>query len=377
MEHISTYPQAVDALRNHYQPTDLISSRRMSHLMVSANLHTFLPSLPVAEHDQFFADILYYQALAGVDEKLIVKAAEISLTGMTDSLWDAAAGKPTIFCTCHLGSYRLLGLMLTRLGIQFNLLIDTQTITKQGERFIRTQREAAQYFGKPECEMGLIDAEQPSSGLQLIRTLKQGKSLVVYLDGNTGTGGVTRQDDKLVGVDFLGKPILARKGISYLSVATQTPIVPIFAYRDSPYTNAMHVFDAVMAPPGRGTAAERDQICASLTQQLYNDFSTTLSQYPAQWEGWLYVQKYLDLPKLRATYPATQSGTPTKTDWLFNHQRYVNVADGDTTVLFDKHLYRSFRVTRQLGDLLSGPVRLDTVQKPELLEMLISQEILC
>ena len=375
MEKTTTYPQAVDALRTHYQPTDLISSRRMSHLMVSANLHTFLPNLPLAEHDQFFADVLYYQALAGVDEKIIAKAGELSLTGAPDSLWDAAAGKPTIFCTCHLGSYRLLGLLLTRLGIQFNLLIDSQTITKQGERFLRIQREATRYFGQPQCEMGLIDAEQSSSGLQLIRTLKQGKSLVVYLDGNTGAGGVTRQDDKLVGVDLLGKPILARKGIAFLSMATQTPIVPIFAYRDGPYTNAMHVFDPVTSPPA--PAADRDQVCASVTQQLYNDFSTTLSQYPTQWEGWLYVQKYLDLPRLRATYPARQPGISTKTDWLFNHQRYANVADGDTAVLFDKHLYRSFRVTRQLGDLLNGPIRLDTIQKPELVEMLIGQEILC
>ncbi len=66
-----------------------------------------------------------------------------------------------------------------------------------------------------------------------------------------------------------------------------------------------------------------------------------------------------------------------KTNWLFNHQRYANVADGDTTVLFDKHLYRSFRVTRQLGDLLNDPVQLQAIQKPELIDMLIGQEILC
>ncbi len=132
MEQTTTYPQVVDTLRNSYQPAALIGSRRMSHLMTSANLHTFLPTLSASEHDQFFADILYYQALAGVDEKLIAKVAELSLTGAPDSLWDAAAGKPTIFCTCHLGSYRLLGLLLTRLGMTFNLLIDTQTYTKSG-----------------------------------------------------------------------------------------------------------------------------------------------------------------------------------------------------------------------------------------------------
>lgn len=376
MEKTTTYPQVVDTLRNSYQPAELIGSRRMSHLMTSANLHTFLPTLSAAEHDQFFADILYYQALAGVDEKIIAKVAELSLTGAPDSLWDAAAGKPTIFCTCHLGSYRLLGLLLTRLGMKFNLLIDTQTYTNQGERFLRIHGEAARYFGQPQSEMGLIDAEQSSSGLQLIRTLKQGKSLVVYLDGNTGAGGVNRQDDKLVGVDFLGKPILARKGIAYLSMATQTPIVPIFAYRDGPYTNAMHVFDPVTTPPT--PAADRDRVCATVTQQLYNDFSTMLGKYPAQWEGWLYVQKYLDMPRLRAAYPAKAAErTTAKTNWLFNHQRYANVVDGDTAVLFDKHLYRSFRVTRQLGDLLNGPVQLDAIQKPALIDMLIGQEILC
>lgn len=376
METAITYPQAVDALRNHYQPTTLISSRRMNHLLVSANLTTFLPHLPATDHDQLFADILYYQALAGVDEKIVAKVADLTLAGAADSLWDAAAGKPTIFCTCHLGSYRLLGLLLTRLGMKFSLLIDTQTFTNQGEKFLRIHREAVHYFDQPQSEMGLIDAEQSSSGLQLIRTLKQGKSLVVYLDGNTGAGGVTRQDDKLVGVDLLGQPILARKGIAYLSMATQAPIVPIFAYRDTPYTNVMHAFEPVTAPPT--PAADRDQVCAAVTQQLYDNFSTMVSQYPAQWEGWLYVQKYLDLIKLRATYPAGEpAAVASKPEWLFNHQRYANMADGDTTVLFDKHLYRSFRVTRQLGELLTGPVRLDAIQKPELIDMLIGQAILC
>ncbi|MEZ0611336.1 hypothetical protein ACAW74_22685 [Fibrella sp. WM1] len=372
-----TYEQAVDALRIHYDTTDLISSRPQSHLMVAANLQTFLPNVPAADYDHFFADILYYQHLAGMDEKIVTKAAELVITGDADGLWDAAAGKPTIFCTCHLGSYRLLGLLLTRLGLKFSLLIDTNTFQKQGEKFMRIHREAAALFNQPNADMTLIDAEQPSAGIQLIRALKQGRILIAYLDGNTGAGGVTRQDDKLVGVDFLGKPLLARKGIAFLSVATQAPIVPIFAYRPDAYTNAVQVFTPIT--PTETSAAEREAVCASITQRLYDDFATTLRQYPSQWEGWLYVQKYLDLNRLRATYPATTApAIADKTDWFFNHTRYANVPDGNTAVLFDKHLYRSFRVTRQLGELLNAPsVRLEAIRKPELIDMLVGQAIVC
>jgi lauroyl/myristoyl acyltransferase len=375
-----TYEQVVDSTRASYDNApELATKRAETYLMVSANLRTFLPDLPPADYARFFADILYYQHIAGIDEKIVTKAGDMIIEGMTDGLWDAVAGKPTIFCTCHLGSYRLMNLVLARLGAPFSLLIDNRTYREQGEKFIRIQDEAAVHFGQKPGQMALIDAEQPTAGLQLIRALKQGRILVAYLDGNTGTGGVTRQDDKLVGVEFLGRPLLARKGIAFLSVATQTPIVPVFAYRPDAYTNVLHVMEA--RHPGHVPAEAREATVATLTQHLYDDFATLLRQYPSQWEGWFYVQKYLDLAAIRAGYEAAPvADRPAKTDWLFNHDRYANVPDpsGNAALLFDKHLYRSFKITDQLSELLRAPsIRLDAIRKPELIEMLVRQGILC
>ncbi len=373
-----TYNQYLDDLRIPYEAaSDPAPTHAQTYMMLSANLNTFMPNLPSTEYFPFLRDVLYHQRIAAIDEKLVEKAGDVMLTGLTDSLWDAVAGKPTIFCTCHLGSYRILNTFLARIGAKISLLIDNQAYQQQGEKFIRIYDEVAAHFNQPQGNLTLINAEQPSAGMQLMRSLRQGRILVAYLDGNTGAGGVTRQDDKLVSIDFLNRPLLARKGLAFLSIATQTPIVPVFSFRPDRYSNTLHVMEPRVPTPV--AHEEREAAYATLTQCLYNDFATLLRQYPSQWEGWLYVHKYLDLPKLRAQYVAPPAHDVTaKTEWQFNHDRYTNLAKGDTAVLFDKHLYRSIRVTSQLGELLRNPsVRFDAgTVKSDLIKMLFDQAIL-
>lgn len=374
-----TYNQHLDDLRIPYEATsDPTQHYAQTYMMLSANLHTFMPHLPSTEYLPFLRDVLYYQRIAGIDEKLVEKADDVTVTGLADSLWDAVAGKPTILCTCHLGSYRVLNTFLARIGAKISLLIDNQAYQQQGEKFIRIYDEIAAHYNQPQGNLTLINAEQPSAGMQLMRALKQGRILVAYLDGNTGAGGVTRQDNKLVSIDFLNRPLLARKGLAFLSIATQTPIVPVFSFRPDRYSNTLHVMEPRVPVPVAHD--EREAAYANLTQLLYNDFATLLRQYPSQWEGWLYVHKYLDLPKLRAQYVAPPVHEITaKSDWQFNHDRYTNLAKGDTAILFDKHLYRSIRVTGQLGELLRNPsVRFDAgTIKSDLINMLFEQAILC
>ncbi|MGV2385227.1 MAG UNVERIFIED_CONTAM: hypothetical protein LOD86_08165 [Thermobifida fusca] len=344
--------------------------------VASASLSHLLPEVARADHDTLLREVFFHQSWAALDQQQLSLADDrgdaafdfiLGSTQVVDTanvLRRAAAGEPFVFCTFHYGSYRLLAGVLASRGVDFSLVIDQSTIKSQAEKFTALY-QAFRSRRQTEVHMEILDAEDPRVGLQAIRRVKRGGSLVLYIDGNTGTGGVRRRDEKLIEIEFLGQGLFARQGVAFLSHVTGAHLVPVVCKRTGWLRRTMQFYPAIDP-----TGTEREVFCRETTQELYALLADHLRTAPEQWEGWLYVHKYLNTERLRARYPAParREEVPLSEEdvLVLNRDRYVPLYVHGHPVLMDRATYDAEQVSRELSDVLNAfgePARLADVAR--------------
>ena len=304
---IAAYLRRVEEMRAHVERLGLaeIEDALANRLaLVSAVLSLLRPELPRARHAAFTREVAWYQAWAGFDERELVKDGDSSgldwllattaVDDPADVLGRAAAGEARIFCTAHVGSYRLLNAVLAGLGAPFALVVDARTVREQGGQFMRSFEEIAASRGLP-MRQALLDAEAPSVGVQVLRLLRRGVSVVFYIDGNTGTGGMARRDDSMTRVRLFGRALWVRRGVAYLAHAAGVPLVPVFNERTAADARRLTVHRSLTPAADE----DRERFAARATQEVYDLLAGYLTRVPSQWEGWLYLHRFLDTAELR------------------------------------------------------------------------------
>lgn len=194
-------------------PTTVPESVILHAELASASLSHLLPDISKDQHPQLLREIYFHQSWATLDERHFDPADPVfgfllESTDLADPesvLARAASGEPFVFCTFHFGSYRLLNALLAQHGVRFDLVVDRASLRRQGDKWMRILHAIHTGRGDEGVPQTLLDAEDPRVGLQAIRRVKRGGSLVLYIDGNTGTGGVRRRDEKLIEIEFLGR----------------------------------------------------------------------------------------------------------------------------------------------------------------------------
>ena len=186
--------------------------------------------------------------------------------------------QPKIFCSFHLGSYTILPILLAKYKIA--LIVNKKTLFTKGSKFIEVAKT------NNIKEFDIIDAEESSSLINIIKKVKQGFSLFFYLDGNTGVGGFDRNDDKLEKIDFLGKKLLSRKGVAFLAYKLNLTIVPLYTYREN---NQNFIINDSSISTKNLQHTSIEDFCFKCTQLLWSKFEKILLKYPHQWEGWQYI----------------------------------------------------------------------------------------
>ncbi|RTQ45897.1 hypothetical protein EJV47_24010 [Hymenobacter gummosus] len=313
-------------------------------LLCAANRHHYLPEHPATEAE-FFAEVMAHRDWAALDEQEAQVFGLTRFTGDTSFLADVHS-RPRVFCTFHLGSYRMIHHFLLRHGIHYTLVVDQVTLEQQGDKFQALRQSNPVYHGG---SMRILNAESPSIGLQMIREIKAGRSLLFYIDGNTGVGGMDRQDDKLTRINFLSRQIYARKGIAFISHVTRTPIVPLLHLRHGAADYETHFF-----APIEPTESElpREEFAAATTQHIFGLFEPVLRRHPEQWEGWLYMNHFVDQNALREAHPPRPVPATAPGPLSFNQARYRVFWHADTPQLFDQATYQTFAISDKLAALL-------------------------
>jgi lauroyl/myristoyl acyltransferase len=322
----------------------------------SANLRNILPEIPTDKHEGLFQELLLQQIYSNFDQQFLTANDLVRTEGNLKELINS--GRPNIFCTFHLGSYRLLTSYLYRHGVDIALLVGSNAFHQQKASFLKTINGLREKH-KLTNTFEVLDAEHPSSTLQVIRQLRAGTSLVIFIDGLTSNTGVNRSEDKEMRVHFGNSRLWARKGVGFLSHVTQVPIVPVISHREKNLDNVLSFLDPITPD----NFPDRESYCQHSLQQLYSSFWKHLVRYPAQWEGWLYVQNFIDHHDLAHQVNKEQRIRPQKPQKVvFNHDRFTICDLEEAPVLYDRRLYLTYEISTDLRDFL---IQIGKIDVPE------------
>ncbi len=346
------YKQELEHCREHFEQVDLVKEQGylMKFTTFSATVGNLIPSIPRQEHETMFRELLLHQLLTTFDQKFLTAGDLVKFRGKHKFLKKADA--PRIYCTYHLGSYRLLTSVLFRQGVDCVLLVGNNMNRSQGDGMAEHIEELRKKHGLTNV-FRVVETGSPSAGLTVLRELKAGRSLIVYVDGSPETAPEAGEESQFLSVRFGDRRVLTRKGVAYLSHAAGVPIVPVVSYRQADMTNVLHCLNPILPI----AHSNREIYCQEAMQQLYDAFWPFLIQYPEQWEGWNYIHSFLE-PETRANRSIGRVSQP-----AFNEERYSLCDLQQSPILFDRQLYQTYEITEDLRDLLLNLKEVESVEE--------------
>ena len=354
-QHLSKLAQARTVVEAREQEKKQVQQQKDFHF-VSANLLNFLPQLPSDEHEQVYLNICSMTERLRLESDKPQLIERLKVKGYTDFLREPQK-LPVIFCTYHLGSYRALIGFLAKSGVDFVLAMGGNMYQKQRDQIMEQVSAFRKAYGK-EAFFDAVDVTTANATLELTTHLMKKRSVVAYVDGNTGMGGVYQRDDSMLRLNFLGKPIYSRKGLSVLSFLTKRPLVPAISYylkanSSEDITTNLQFYAPIHPPVSR---SDRSHYFVRATIQIYDILAKALEKYYDQWEGWAYVHKYLDFAYLEATaVDEKKVDTSVDAPLVLNKTRYGLFKINEDSYLFDKRRYTSIKLPAPLFALLNHP----------------------
>ncbi|QJD78724.1 lysophospholipid acyltransferase family protein [Spirosoma rhododendri] len=366
---LTLYREELAQCKSHFDQIDLRKERGylMKFTTFSANVENIMPFIPRSQHETLFQQVLLQQVFTTFDLNCLSAGDLVDRRG---SELISISAEPRIYCTYHLGSYRLLTSVLLRHGVDCVVLMGNNANRSQGDGIcdhvesLRQERGMASGFR-------IVETGHPSAALTVLRELKAGKSIIVYVDGSPETAPEPGEESQFLTVDMGERQVLTRKGVGYLSHAAGVPIVPVVSYREDDMTNVLQS----LTPIYPVKHSDREQYCQTAMQQLYDAFWLYLSRYPGQWEGWNYIQSFL-----KQQEEVHRPKRPIITHPTFNADRYSLCELEQAPILFDRRSYQTYEITDDLRDLLLNINAVDSVKGivgDDMYDELVDMEILC
>ncbi|WP_188507353.1 hypothetical protein [Parapedobacter pyrenivorans] len=262
--------------------------------LFSANLTNFLPVLDYGCHLPLYRQAYINQQLSLLDERYFGSQLPVAINGWDDDVTERLRSHPGIICTFHAGSYRVINYLLAKNKLPFALLIAHRAFEQQGAKFKRLFRLLGNNHGLRH-ELQLVDAEQRSTVWQLMRLLKRGYNIVLYLDGFTGLS--VADTAKLERLPFLGQHLFLRKGAAYLAQKLGVPLHPIYCTR-----SAEGAIQFTANPSFIPAMADSGIASEWALSKILDDFAGMLLHAPAQWENWFFLHHQFATQELRGPY---------------------------------------------------------------------------
>lgn len=348
------YQEEIELLRKQVSvdlTSEVVGDYEKILVLSSANFSKVMPDIPDEDHEGLCRNNYFYKRLSGIQLQYLKILENAKITGNLDFTKNNSI--PRIFCTFHMGSYRLMNLILGMYGISFVLVVSKETLKEQKGAYLKAYESLKKLTGN-KFTFEFIEAENPSSMISMVKALKSGKSLMFYIDGNTGVGGIGKTDDKMLPVRLFDSTIYARKGIAYLSHKFNIPIINCFSYieDDKNIDNVTIQFNDPIYP--EDGADDIQEFCQSTTQRIYDEFSQILEKYTAQWEGWMYIHRYMDLSMFNDLDRDISKELDLTKPFVYNKERFSSFSQGQQRYLFDKVTYNTYPVNQEFTDLLEN-----------------------
>lgn len=327
------------------QATDCDSAllRSASYNMASASLSNFLPGIPPQQHLLLYKRILYHQQLSVLDQVHPEPLDDMIVEPRAGAIIAQLRYQPSIIVTFHTGSYRLLNLYLLRHRVPFTLVLAKEVLEQQGDHFREVYSRSS-----GGATLDCIDAERPVAALQMLRALKKGNALVVYIDGNTGAPA---PPDHLLPVPFLNGRLLSRTGISVISHLAGAPIHCLATY----YGEAERLTLAYLCGISPAAEESKEDFIERSMRAIYNQLAQMVSRYPGEWEGWLYLHKSVHLLRKDTALPVAEYSPAGLSGnfYRLNSKDFAIFISDEQYFLLHKRSYTFYLIDRCLFDCLS------------------------
>lgn len=326
-----TVPQLEERVRN----MDIYGNEETFRLYTffKANVKHFMPNTAKEKLEQAFKEVCLHQHLSWKDLHNEQQEEQPTISGIEPSFIESVKARPGVICTYHLGSYRMINKVLSDAEIRFSLLVNANVFEEE------SKQEVSGGFVR---DFDLIDAEQPTALLKMMRALKKGESLLVYLDGNTG---VNSGKEKHVVVEFMAGRLWVRKGIAVLAQLMQCPIYPLSCLRTSLYSLAYSTAEAIIPPKDK----QPDPLFVQRTMQtLYKQLEEIVYTQPFQWECWLYLHQFMVLPE------PVKSRNEVQVKELLNPDAWASFSIDGHCFALDLESFSSFKIAEPIHTMMKG-----------------------
>ncbi|HEY9559900.1 MAG TPA: hypothetical protein VIR29_03815 [Anseongella sp.] len=370
------YDRRVRALKNklrRVQVENIYSPHRWNYLYTCANLLHLLPFKEM-DSEAFYRSLLYHEHLSILDRKMLPEiTGRICYEGDLEFLRDHKK-KGFIFCSYHFGSFHSLLYVFAKYGMNLAVAVSSQAYRSLAAEITADVRR---FCAEKNYHMNfeLLDIGSHAGSFRLLRRLKQGYNVLIYLDGETGNPKDERCE-KWTSVNFLEGVLQVRKGIASISHFVGAPIVPVISRREPDNGITIHFFSPIR--PEKET--DVNHYVPSTTRKLFALLEEQVANTPDQWEGWLYVNKMLSAKKYPLHYQKRVANVETTKTYCFNKERYALASDRKHHFLFDKYYYTSQNITSEILELLAetgqqgGAAKINVVRK-EILEYFVNHQI--
>lgn len=316
--------------------------------LVSASLVNFLPDIDFALHRNIYKNILLHKKLSILEQESLTILDYVVTENLDGEILPLLKSKPSIICTFHTGSYRVLNLLLMRHKIPFTLVMGKNVTEKEGVYFTNVYDNLV---NKNETgNLNIIDAENARAGIQMLRALKQGRCLVLYIDGNSGSGETTAANQNSCIINFLNQQLYARKGIAYLAHLADVPVVTVAGYRKTWDEIRLRFFDPIYPDLYK----DRNEFACNVTQQIYDFAAPLIKSYPEQWEAWLYLHKVAHIINKEDGLPRSFASDSKEDRVCFNSRLFGIFKLYSISFLLEKNTYSFYEIDNKLYDLLTG-----------------------
>jgi hypothetical protein len=232
--------------------------------------------------------------------------------------------RPTVWVASHTGPYRLILPFLIINHAPILTIIDRRVAESQQSVFENELDKFGALQGINRSRYGFVDSADRTAVLQLVRWLRRGGSVLIYMDGNIGIDGLPSSE--LITVPFLSSQVYSRTGPARVAQMGRAALSFIHAKRVD--DSDVERWPVRVSPISDcGTADVTRDIPA-----LWQELAAIVRAHPASWESLRYAYRYI--VRRAEPGPVTPGVLPDRL--IFNSDRYVFVDEGTVPVIIDR-----------------------------------------
>lgn len=179
-------------------------------------------------------------------------------------------GRGALVCSMHLGPFPYVPIALAELGCP------VMAYAAEGVRsgVESSWLSAAAHQG---AQFEALTATSSRDALRAVRGMRDGKFLVLYMDGQFSAS----RDQHRADFRFLGQELYMRTGPALLAASAGVPIVLAACYWDGLGRRIVTFSDPLPPPESRQESA-----IIATTESMYRWFEPIVAARPGQWPGW-------------------------------------------------------------------------------------------